>query len=69
MYPAETRCGSAIGPPLPRTVIDNLRCVIVISEPAWAVNANQKLPSEGRAAKFVGRVGAELDVEAGRKAA
>jgi hypothetical protein len=42
MYPAETRCGSAIGPPLPRTVIDNLRCVIVISEPAWAVNANQK---------------------------
>src|SRR5205807_2857923 len=28
-----------------------------------------KLPTEGRAAKFVGRVGAELDVEAGRKAA
>ena len=27
------------------------------------------LPTEGRAAKFVGRVGAELDVEAGRKAA
>jgi len=27
------------------------------------------LPSEGRAAKFIGRVGAELDVEAGRKAA
>ena len=27
------------------------------------------LPPEGRAAKFVGRVGAELDVEAGRKAA
>lgn len=26
------------------------------------------LPTEGRAAKFVGRVGAELDVEAGRKA-
>ena len=27
------------------------------------------LPTEGRAAKFVSRVGAELDVEAGRKAA
>jgi enamine deaminase RidA (YjgF/YER057c/UK114 family) len=27
------------------------------------------LPTEGRAAKFVGRVGAELDVEAGRRAA
>ena len=27
------------------------------------------LPPEGRAAKFVGRVGAELDVEAGRNAA
>ena len=27
------------------------------------------LPTEGRAAKIVGRVGAELDVEAGRKAA
>jgi enamine deaminase RidA (YjgF/YER057c/UK114 family) len=27
------------------------------------------LPTEGRAAKFVGRVGAELDVEAGRGAA
>jgi enamine deaminase RidA (YjgF/YER057c/UK114 family) len=27
------------------------------------------LPTEGRAAKFVGRVGEELDVEAGRKAA
>jgi enamine deaminase RidA (YjgF/YER057c/UK114 family) len=27
------------------------------------------LPTEGRAAKFNGRVGAELDVEAGRKAA
>ena len=27
------------------------------------------LPTEGRAAKFVGRVGAEFDVEAGRKAA
>lgn len=27
------------------------------------------LPTEGRQAKFVGRVGAELDVEAGRKAA
>jgi len=27
------------------------------------------LPTEGRAAKFVGRVGAELDVEEGRKAA
>lgn len=27
------------------------------------------LPTEGRAAKFVGRVGAELDVQAGRKAA
>jgi enamine deaminase RidA (YjgF/YER057c/UK114 family) len=27
------------------------------------------LPTVGRAAKFVGRVGAELDVEAGRKAA
>jgi enamine deaminase RidA (YjgF/YER057c/UK114 family) len=27
------------------------------------------LPTEGRAAKFVGRVGAELDAEAGRKAA
>jgi enamine deaminase RidA (YjgF/YER057c/UK114 family) len=26
------------------------------------------LPTEGRAAKFVGRIGAELDVEAGRKA-
>jgi enamine deaminase RidA (YjgF/YER057c/UK114 family) len=26
------------------------------------------LPTEGRSAKFVGRVGAELDVEAGRKA-
>src|ERR1700758_83464 len=26
-------------------------------------------PTEGRAAKFVGRIGAELDVEAGRKAA
>jgi enamine deaminase RidA (YjgF/YER057c/UK114 family) len=27
------------------------------------------LPTEGRAAKFVGRIGGELDVEAGRKAA
>ena len=27
------------------------------------------LPTEGRATKFVGRIGAELDVEAGRKAA
>src|SRR6476659_2034629 len=27
------------------------------------------LPTEGRSAKIVGRVGAELDVEAGRKAA
>jgi enamine deaminase RidA (YjgF/YER057c/UK114 family) len=27
------------------------------------------LPTEGRAAAFIGRVGAELDVEAGRKAA
>jgi enamine deaminase RidA (YjgF/YER057c/UK114 family) len=27
------------------------------------------LPTEGRAAKFIGRVGAELDVEEGRKAA
>ncbi len=27
------------------------------------------LPTEGRAAKFVGRIGAELDVEAGRQAA
>ena len=27
------------------------------------------LPTEGRAAKFLGRVGAELDVEAGRQAA
>lgn len=27
------------------------------------------LPTEGRAAKFVGRLGAEIDVEAGRKAA
>ena len=27
------------------------------------------LPTEGRAAKFVGRIGAELDVEGGRKAA
>jgi enamine deaminase RidA (YjgF/YER057c/UK114 family) len=27
------------------------------------------LPTEGRAAKFIGRVGAELDVEVGRKAA
>jgi enamine deaminase RidA (YjgF/YER057c/UK114 family) len=27
------------------------------------------LPTEGRAAKFIGRVGAELDVEMGRKAA
>jgi len=27
------------------------------------------LPTEGRAAKFIGRVGAELDVEAGRMAA
>ncbi len=27
------------------------------------------LPTEGRAAKFTGRVGAELDVQAGRKAA
>src|SRR3984957_12650561 len=27
------------------------------------------LPTEGRAAKFVGRVGAELDAEAGRAAA
>ena len=27
------------------------------------------LPTEGRAAKFVGRVGAELDIEAGHKAA
>jgi enamine deaminase RidA (YjgF/YER057c/UK114 family) len=27
------------------------------------------LPTEGRAAKFAGRVGAELDMEAGRKAA
>src|SRR3989441_10061289 len=27
------------------------------------------LPAEGRAAKFIGRVGGELDVEAGRKAA
>jgi enamine deaminase RidA (YjgF/YER057c/UK114 family) len=28
-----------------------------------------RLPTEGRAAKFIGRVGAELDVESGRKAA
>ena len=28
-----------------------------------------KLPTEGRTAKFIGRVGAELDVETGRKAA
>jgi len=27
------------------------------------------MPTEGRAAKFIGRVGAELDVEAGRQAA
>jgi enamine deaminase RidA (YjgF/YER057c/UK114 family) len=27
------------------------------------------MPTEGRSAKFIGRVGAELDVEAGRKAA
>ena len=27
------------------------------------------LPTEGRAAKFIGRIGAELDVEAGRDAA
>ena len=27
------------------------------------------LPTEGREAKFIGRVGAELDVEEGRKAA
>ena len=27
------------------------------------------LPTEGRGAKFIGRVGAELDVEAGRQAA
>src|SRR4029077_8397337 len=27
------------------------------------------LPTEGREAKFIGRVGVELDVEAGRKAA
>src|SRR5215469_11151110 len=27
------------------------------------------LPTEGRTAKFIGRVGAELDVEAGRNAA
>src|SRR2546425_9162927 len=27
------------------------------------------LPTEGRGAKFIGRVGAELDVETGRKAA
>ena len=27
------------------------------------------LPTEGREAKFIGRIGAELDVEAGRKAA
>jgi enamine deaminase RidA (YjgF/YER057c/UK114 family) len=27
------------------------------------------LPTEGRAVKFVGRIGAELDIEAGRKAA
>jgi enamine deaminase RidA (YjgF/YER057c/UK114 family) len=27
------------------------------------------LPTEGRAAKFIGRIGAELDVEEGRKAA
>src|ERR1700722_9948569 len=27
------------------------------------------LPTEGRAAKFIGRVGAELDLEAGRRAA
>ena len=27
------------------------------------------LPTEGRVAKFIGRVGAELDVETGRKAA
>jgi enamine deaminase RidA (YjgF/YER057c/UK114 family) len=27
------------------------------------------LPTEGRAAKFIGRIGAELDIEAGRKAA
>ncbi len=27
------------------------------------------LPTEGRSAKFIGRVGAELDVETGRKAA
>jgi enamine deaminase RidA (YjgF/YER057c/UK114 family) len=27
------------------------------------------LPTEGRAAKFIGRLGAELDVDAGRKAA
>jgi len=26
------------------------------------------LPTEGRAAKFIGRVGAELDVDTGRKA-
>jgi enamine deaminase RidA (YjgF/YER057c/UK114 family) len=27
------------------------------------------LPTEGRAAKFIGRIGAELDVQEGRKAA
>ena len=27
------------------------------------------LPTEGRGAKFIGRVGAELDIETGRKAA
>src|SRR6478736_10281854 len=27
------------------------------------------LPTEGRVAKFIGRIGAELDVDAGRKAA
>jgi hypothetical protein len=27
------------------------------------------LPTEGRGAKFIGRVGAELDLEAGRKSA
>src|SRR6266702_3577046 len=30
---------------------------------------SEMLPTEGHGAKFVGRVGAELDVEAGRKAA
>jgi enamine deaminase RidA (YjgF/YER057c/UK114 family) len=30
---------------------------------------NGMLPTEGRVAKFIGRVGAELDVDAGREAA